>query len=142
MRNSKPTRPSSNVDVLCVERCKRKSLGHRMSPYGSKSRRLDAEFAKRLLLRLLLRDRSGRRWYAVGRCSARTVALRLCAIRLWLINLIVVVFVNIDVASGWLVVFGSRSLLCRRWCLRHARQRCLRLRGSNGCQRGRVVGSL
>lgn len=126
MRTCEPKKPSSNVYAGFLQGLAFKRQTETRVQWinfcGPRSRRLHAELAERLFLRLLLRSRGGRRWHGVGRCSARTVALRLCAVRLWLITLVVVVLVNIDVTSGWLVMFGTRRLLRGRWCLRHARQ--------------------
>lgn len=63
-------------------------------------------------LRLLLCG-SGRVRDTVGRCDARTVALGLGPVGLWLIAFIIVILVNIHVTSSWLVMLRTRSLL--RW---------------------------
>lgn len=83
--------------------------------------------------------------YAIRRRDTGAVALRLCSINLWLIALIVVVFININVACGRLVMLRTRGLIFRRRCLGHTGERCLRLclgRDIDGCQGWRMMSSL
>lgn len=68
------------------------------------------EFVEKLLLGLLLSGR-GRVRRSVGGCRAGAVSLRFGPVCLWLFALIVIVLVNIYVASGWLMMFGTRRLL-------------------------------
>lgn len=57
-------------------------------------------------------------------CSGgtRAAALRLCPVSLRFITLIIVVFVDIYVASSWLMVLRTGGFFCRCWCFRHPGQ--------------------